>query len=99
MIRNEKPQFNVDEEDMIELVEVLRKLESPSKEARALTFLNNDQNQDLFAQVATPPPDANVEDLSPQDYQIRLVMHGRPTLDTTKLMVTLGMKEVLRNFK
>ena len=42
MIRNKKKQFNVDEEEMIELIEVLRKPESPSKEARALTFINSD---------------------------------------------------------
>ena len=65
MIRSKKPQFTTDEEDMIDLVEVLRKLESPSREVRVLTFINNDQNQDLFAQVAIPPPDANIEDLNP----------------------------------
>ncbi len=43
-MRNRKPQFNVDEEDMIELIEVLRKPKSPSKEARALAFINSDQN-------------------------------------------------------
>ena len=46
MIRSKKPQFTADEEDMIELVEVLNKLESPSREMRALTLINNDQNQD-----------------------------------------------------
>ncbi len=44
MIRSKKLQFNANEEDMIELIEVLRKLESLSKEARALTFINSDQN-------------------------------------------------------
>ena len=68
MIRNKKPQFNFDEEDMIELVEVLRKPKSPLEEARALTFINSTQNQDLFAQVATPPPSVDVEKLGLQDY-------------------------------
>ena len=63
MMRNKKPQFNVDEEDMIELDDVLRKLESPSEEVRALAFINNTQNQDLFSQVAISPPNANVESL------------------------------------
>ena len=44
MIRNKKQQFNANEEDMIELIEVLTKPWSPSKEERALTFLNSDQN-------------------------------------------------------
>ena len=41
MMRNRKPQFHVDEEDMIELDEVLNKHESPSKEARVLAFINS----------------------------------------------------------
>ena len=48
MMINKKQQFNADDEDMIELFEVLTKPVSPSKEARALAFINNDQNQDLF---------------------------------------------------
>ena len=79
---------------MIKLVEVLRKPESLLEEARALTFINNTWNQDLFAQVAIPPPDVDVENLGPQDYQIKEVMLGKPTLDTTRLMVTMGIKEV-----
>lgn len=99
MIRNRKKQFNANEEDMIELFEVSRKLESPSKEARVLTFINSDHNQDFFSQVAIPPLDADVEDLTPHDYQIREVILGKPTLDTTKLMVTMGMKEVFRSLE
>ena len=71
MIRSKKPQFTANEEDMIELVEILSKLKSPPRVARVLTFINSDQNQDLFAQVAIPPPDVDVEDLTPQGYQIR----------------------------
>ena len=41
MIRSKKPQFTIDEEDMIELVEVLSKLEFPSRVERALTFINS----------------------------------------------------------
>ena len=65
MMRNKKPQFNTDEEDMIKLAKVLNKPESPSQEARALAFINSTRNQDLFSQVAIPPPDADVESLGP----------------------------------
>lgn len=84
---------------MIELFEVLKKPGSPSKDVRALAFINNYQNQDLFAQVVVPPLDTEVEDLTPHDYQIREVMLGKPTLDTTKLMVTMGMKEVFKSLE
>lgn len=87
MIRSKRPQFNIDKEDMIELIEVLKKPESPSKEARVLTFINSDQNEDLFAQMAIPPPDVDVEDLTLNDYQIREFMLRKPTLDTAKQMV------------
>lgn len=96
MIRNKKQQFNVDEEDMIELIKVLRNLGSPLEDARALAFINNYQNQDFFAQVAIPSLNTKIEDLSPYYYQIREVMLGMPTLDTTKLM---GMKEVFRSLE
>ena len=99
MMINKKQQFNADDEDMIELFEVLTKPVSPSKEERTLTFINNDQNQDLFTQVAIPPPDVEVEDLTPHNYQIREVMLGKSTLETTKLMVTMGMKEVFRSLE
>ena len=99
MIINKKQQFNVDEEDIIELNEGLRKPESPSKEVRALTFINSYQNQDLFTQLAIPPLDLEITDLDPQYYQKREVILGKPTLDTTKFMVTMGMKEVFRSLE
>ena len=92
MMRNKNPQFNADEEDMIELAKVLRKLESPLEEARALAFINSTQDQDLFSQVDIPPLDVDVESLGPQDYQIRKVMLGKPTLDIARLMVIMGNK-------
>ena len=45
------------------------------------------------------PLDADVEDLTPQDYQIREVMLGKPTLNTARLMVTIGIKEVFRSLE
>ncbi len=35
--------------------------------------------------------------LSPKDYQIREVLLGRPTVDTTKVLITMGIKEVFRH--
>ena len=52
----------------MELIEFLRKPESPPKDAQALAFVMNDQNQDLFSHVAIPPPHSNVEELTPRDY-------------------------------
>ena len=45
------------------------------------------------------PPNVDVKYLIPQDYQIREVMLGKSTLDTTKLMVTMGIKEVFRSLE
>lgn len=42
MMRNRKPQFHFDEEDMYELMEVLTKPKSPAREAGPLAFINTD---------------------------------------------------------
>ena len=52
----------------MKLIVVLRKLDSPPKDAQTLSFVMSDQNQDLFAHVAIPPPQSNVEELIPMDY-------------------------------
>ena len=46
--------------------------------------------------MAITPPDVDVQNLGPQDYQIREVMLGKSTLDTTRLMVTMGIKDVFK---
>lgn len=91
VIRNKKQQFTIEEEDMMELIEVIRKLESPPKDARALAFIMSDQNWDLFSHVAIPPLQTNFEELTPRDYQIREAMFRKSTLDIAKLMVTTGI--------
>lgn len=83
----------------MELIEVLRKPKSPPKDAWALAWIMSDQEKDLFSHVAIPPSQSNIEELTPQDYQIKEVMLGKPTLDTTKLIVTIGMKEVFRSLE
>ena len=40
----------------MEMIEVLRKLDSPPKDVRALAFVMSDLNQDIFGHVAIPPP-------------------------------------------
>ena len=59
----------------------------------------SDSNYDLLSNLALPPPQSNFEELTPRDYQIWEVMLGKPTLETTKLMVTIGMKEVFRSLE
>ena len=59
----------------------------------------SDQNQDLFTHVAIPPLHEDIEDLTPKDYQINEVFLGKPTMNTTKLVVTTGIKEVFRHLE
>ena len=84
---------------MRELIEALKKPMSPTTDAQTLAFVMSDQNQELFSHVAISPPHANIEDLTPKYYQIREVMLGKPTVDTTKLMVTTRIKEVFRHLE
>ena len=53
----------------------------------------------MFAQVAIPPKDTNVENLGLQDYELKEVMFGRPTQDIAQLMMTMGIKEVIKNME
>lgn len=57
--------------------------ESLTHEAIPLVFVTNTWSQELFSQVAIPPEDTKVESLGPKDYQLRYVMLGKPTWDTT----------------
>ena len=43
--------------------------------------------------------DTIIEELTPQNYQIREVMLENPRLDIAKLMVTMGMKEVVKSLE
>ena len=82
-MRSTKPQFHASEEDIFNISDILNKLESPSCKVGPLEFVTNTQSQELFAQVVFPPEDTNVENLGPQDYQLKEVILGRPTWDTT----------------
>ena len=98
-MRSTKPQFHANEEDFIELAEVLNKTESLTHEAISLAFVSSTKDQDLFAQVAIPLDNIDTKILGAQDHQIKEVILGRPTLDTTILMVTMGIKGVFRNME
>lgn len=99
MIRNKRQKYSTEEEGMRELIEALKKLESPAKDEWTLAFVMSDQNQDLFSHVAIPPLHVDIEDLTPKDYQIREVVPGKSTVDTAILMVTMGIKEVFRHLE
>lgn len=70
MIRSKRPQLTTNEEGMYELMEVLTKPKSPAREPRLLAFINTDWTEDFFAQIYIPPPNADVEELTLNDYQI-----------------------------
>lgn len=99
VIRKRRQKYSTQEEDMRELIEVLRKLESPPKDAWELSFIMSYQNHNLFSHVSIPPLHADVEELIPKDYQIREVVVGKPTLDTAKLMVKNGIREMFRHLE
>ena len=46
--------------------------------------------------IAIPPPHADTEQLTPKDYQIKEVIMGKPKVHTTKVMISMRMKEVFR---
>ena len=76
-----KPQFQTSEDGICDIVKILKKPKSPSHEVVPLAFVTKIWNQDLFAQVALPPEDIDVEGLSLEDYELKDVMLGRPTSD------------------
>lgn len=39
----------------------------------------------------------DVESLGPKDYELKNVMLGKPTWDASRLMVTMGIKEIMKN--
>ena len=59
----------------------------------------SNQNQDLFSHVSIPPLHTDIEDLTVKDYQIKEFVQGKPIVDTTKLMITMGIKEVFRHLE
>ena len=85
------------EEGIKEFIKAIKRLDPPKGDVRKISFIMKNQDYDLLAHISIPPPYADTEELTPKDYQIKDVMLGRPTVDTTKVMITIGMKEVFRH--
>ena len=83
IIRSTKPQFCASEDDICDIVEILKKPKSPSHDPIPLAFVTTIQNQDLFAQVALPPKGTYAEGLSLEYNELKDFMLGRPTWDST----------------
>ena len=85
-------------EDIYEITEILETLESPACEAIPLTFITTARNSPkLVVLVVVPPGDTDVESLDPKDYEVKNVFLGRPTRDASRLMVTMGIKELMKD--
>lgn len=81
--KSTRPRYCASEEDIFKIAKILNKPESPTHEAIQLTFVTNIRNsQELFAQVAIPLEDTEVESLGLKDYELKDVMLGKPTWDT-----------------
>ena len=83
-MRSAKHQFHASKEDICDIAEILNKLDSPLHDAIPFAFITTTQNQDLFAQVAHPPEGIDAEVVSLEDYEVKDIMLGRPTWDTTR---------------
>ena len=49
--------------------------------------------------MAHPLEGTDIEAVSLEDYEVKDVMLGKPTWDSTQQMMTMGVKEVLRHMK
>ena len=59
---------------VIDIVEILNKLDCPLHDATPFAFITTIRNQDLFAQVAHPPKGTNADTISPEDYEVKDIM-------------------------
>lgn len=67
-------------------------------EAIPLEFVIGTQNSlECFAQVVVPHGDTDVESLGPKDYELNFFFLGKSTWDASRLMVTVGIKEIMKN--
>ena len=98
-MRSAKPYFHALEDDICDIIEILNKLESPLHEATPFAFVTTIRNQDLFAQVALPLEGIHTKSVNLEDYEVKDVMLERPTWDSTRQIMTMGVKEVLKNME
>ena len=82
-MRSSKHQFHASEDGICDIVEILNKPESPLHDATTFMFVTTKWNQDLFAQVALPPKGTDAKRISLDNYEVKDVMLGRPTQDST----------------
>ena len=98
-MRNAKPQFHASKDDICDIAKILNKPKYPLHDAMSFVFITTIQNQDLFAQVAHPPKGTYAESVSLEDYEVKDIMLGRPTWDTARQMMTMGVKDILKHME
>ena len=98
-MRSAKHQFCAPEDDTCDIVEILNKPESPLHDTTSFAFVTTIWNQDLFAQVALPLEGTDAEAISLEDYEVKDVMLGKPTWDSSQQIMTMGVKEVLKHME
>lgn len=79
------------EEGMKEFIKVVKRPKTPNGDARTLAFIMKNQYQDLLTHIFIPPAHAKTKEMTLKDNKIKKVMLGRPTVDITKIMITIGM--------
>ena len=82
-MRIAKHQFCASKDDICDIAEILNKLESPLHDATPFVFVTTIRNQDLFAQMAHHPEGTDVEVVNIEDYEVKYIMLGKPTWDTS----------------
>ena len=98
-MRSAKNQFHALEDDICDIAKILNKPESPLHDAMSFTFVTTIRNQELFAQVARPPEGTDAKFVSLEDYEVKDIVLGKPTWDTTRQMITMGVKDVLKHME
>ena len=83
-MRSAKHQFRASEDDMCDIAEILNNPDSPLHDATPFAFITTIRNQDFFAQVDHPPKGIDTDVVSLKDYEVKDIMLGRPTWDTTR---------------
>ena len=98
-MRSAKHQFHASEDDICDIAQILNKPESPLHDETPFTFVTTIWNHDLFVQVDHPFEGIDAISISLEDYEVKDVMLGKPTWDSTRQMMTMGVKEVLKHME
>ena len=84
---------------MCDITEILNTPNSLLHDATPFAFITTIRNHDLFTQVAHPLEGVDADAVSLEDYEVKDIMLGRPTRDTARQMMTMGVKEVLKHME